>query len=122
MRILVVDDDVSILELLDELLRTEGHEIQTALDGKEALAILQKFSFDLIISDINMPRLSGIQFGYQLREVDISTPILFFSAVSNGAITYANEVQKIGNANFIEDKNFDLLLDTIRETRQNEGI
>ena len=116
MKILVVDDDASVREILLELLCSEGHEVQTAVDGKKALSILQKHSFELIVSDIQMPQLDGIEFGRRFREVDIATPILFFSAVLCGLDAYANEIKAIGNASFIENKNFDRLLSAIRET------
>jgi CheY-like chemotaxis protein len=61
-RILIVDDDVSILGLLREILEPEGHEIYTAGNGAEALSMVLDTDFDLIITDYRMPQLSGKEF------------------------------------------------------------
>jgi DNA-binding response OmpR family regulator len=112
MRILIVDDDSHILEFAQEMLSEEGHEIRTATSGEEALSIFKQLTFDLIISDIQMPELNGIQLAYKLRETNSATPILFFSSLSGGINEY--ELKKIGNAKFVKDKNFSLLLETVR--------
>lgn len=115
MKILIVDDDISISELLSEALRIEGHDIQTAVNPREAFLILRELSFDLIVSDIHMPYLNGIEFGIKLREKFISTPILFFSAETDGKIRYADKVKEICNAEFIDNKSFTQLMRKIRQ-------
>ena len=60
-RILVVEDDDAIREYLESALAKQGHLIDVAKDGLEALAIVSRDVPDLIVSDIDMPRLSGIQ-------------------------------------------------------------
>lgn len=60
-RILVVDDDRAIRFLLSEALLREGFEVSLARDGVESLEKLEKDDFDLVITDINMPRLDGIE-------------------------------------------------------------
>jgi PAS domain S-box-containing protein len=57
--ILVVDDEGQVAEMVAELLRGEGHRVQTAADGIEALEKLEHASFDLVVSDLRMPRLDG---------------------------------------------------------------
>jgi two-component system response regulator PilR (NtrC family) len=59
-RILVVDDEPSMRELLDILLRREGHEVFTASNGRKAIEILEREPIDLLISDIKMPDMSGV--------------------------------------------------------------
>ncbi len=59
-RILVVDDDVDVASVVADMVRTDGHEVETAENGKVALAKLREASFDLILSDIRMPVLDGI--------------------------------------------------------------
>src|SRR5690349_18040673 len=61
-RILVVDDDSSIRETVTLILESEGFEVLAAADGVEGLNSLSKFLPDLIISDLNMPRMSGFEF------------------------------------------------------------
>ncbi|MEE9543388.1 MAG: response regulator [Thermodesulfobacteriota bacterium] len=58
-KILIADDETSIREVLSELLSTEGFLVETASDGAEALKLIEKETFDLVITDIRMPNMSG---------------------------------------------------------------
>jgi len=60
-RLLIVDDEPDFLDIMTEFLLDEGYEVLAAANGEEALAILQKNSFDLLISDINMPGMKGFE-------------------------------------------------------------
>ncbi len=59
-KILLVDDETGIRNLLSEVLSGEGFDVKVAKDGLESLDRLERDSFDLVITDINMPRLDGI--------------------------------------------------------------
>ena len=59
-RILVVDDERSMREMLGILLRRDGHDLTIAESGREAIDLLQKGSFDLVVSDVDMPRMDGL--------------------------------------------------------------
>ena len=78
-RILAVDDDSAILELISDVLSESGLEVSTASSGEEALAVLEKESFDLIILDIMMEGISGLEVCRRIRS-RINCPILFLSA------------------------------------------
>ncbi|MFA6092478.1 MAG: response regulator [Elusimicrobiota bacterium] len=65
-RILIADDDPDLLELLKMDLTFQGYEILTAVDGKEALALAQKESFDLVLLDVMMPYIDGYHVAYEL--------------------------------------------------------
>jgi len=67
-RILVVDDEPSIRETARLILESEGYEVLTAADGVEGLHALSKSLPDLIVSDLNMPRMSGFEFLAVVRE------------------------------------------------------
>jgi len=67
-RILLVDDDPLITELVVDMLGMEGHEVDTAPDGIEALRRLESQRYDLIITDLHMPKLDGSGFYRQLTE------------------------------------------------------
>ena len=67
-RILVVDDERSLRETAGLILESEGYEVLTAADGVEGLHVLSKSLPDLIISDLNMPRMSGFEFLAIVRE------------------------------------------------------
>jgi CheY-like chemotaxis protein len=66
-RILVVEDDWDILEVLKLMLEDEGHQVVTAKHGKAALAVAAVKSFDLVVMDISMPEMSGIEVAKALR-------------------------------------------------------
>jgi two-component system KDP operon response regulator KdpE len=78
-RILVVDDDPAILRLLSTNLKARGYEVVTAIDGEEALETVQKDFIDLIILDIMMPKLDGVQVCRRVREWS-DIPIIILSA------------------------------------------
>ena len=67
-RILVVEDDWDILEVLKLMLEYEGHQVVTAKHGKAALVAAASKSFDLVVMDISMPEMSGIDVARALRE------------------------------------------------------
>ncbi|MBK7141128.1 MAG: response regulator [bacterium] len=61
--ILAVDDDPRVLLALTDILHLEDHEVTTALDACQALALLRRKRFDLVISDLGMPGMSGLELG-----------------------------------------------------------
>ncbi|HEV8336425.1 MAG TPA: ATP-binding protein [Candidatus Polarisedimenticolia bacterium] len=69
-RILVVDDEASIVDILYDVLRLDGHQIETALNGRLALRKLQQQPFDVIISDLRMPGMSGQELFEQMKEMN----------------------------------------------------
>ena len=83
MKILVVDDDREIVELLTIYLKNENYEIVKAYDGKQALEKLKMYpDIDMIILDIMMPRLDGISVVHEVRKENAQLPILLLSAKS----------------------------------------
>ena len=67
-KILIVDDERSIRELLEIFLKKEGFVVSTASSAEEGLALAKATEFDLIISDIKMPDMTGIDFCASVRE------------------------------------------------------
>ncbi|MCQ9210795.1 response regulator transcription factor [Granulicatella seriolae] len=83
MKVLVVDDDREIVELLTIYLKNEGYEIVKAYDGKQALEKVRQYEdIGLIILDIMMPRLDGISVVHEIRKENQQLPILMLSAKS----------------------------------------
>lgn len=82
-QVLVVDDDSSVRELVCDALMLAGYQTQSAQDGLVALSIQKKNPSDLIVSDVNMPKLDGYQLAQKLRDVGDSTPIIFLTARSD---------------------------------------
>lgn len=79
-RILIVEDDENLSLLYQSALKNERFEVFRAMNGVEALDILDKQFIDLIISDIMMPDMDGYELAESLREADYDLPILFITA------------------------------------------
>ena len=80
MRILIVDDEFSLLQQLQQTLQKERYIVETACDGEKALDKIFEASFDLIILDIMMPGIDGLTVLEHVREADIDTPVLMLTA------------------------------------------
>ncbi|MFL5820854.1 MAG: response regulator transcription factor [Solirubrobacteraceae bacterium] len=78
-RVLVVEDDRPIAEVLQRSLRMEGYDVRTSGDGREALDAAHAFLPDLVVLDLGLPGLDGIEVARRLREHD-DTPILMLTA------------------------------------------
>jgi two-component system KDP operon response regulator KdpE len=74
-RVLVVDDEPGIRKVVRDALERGDHEVETAVDGREALDILADRTFDLIVTDLAMPRVGGLELVREIRRSS-DTPIL----------------------------------------------
>lgn len=82
-RILIADDEESIREVLSIMLQREGYQVEVARDGVEAVHLLQDQMFDLVISDIKMPRMSGMELLAKIRERTSETMMIMITAFSS---------------------------------------
>jgi DNA-binding response OmpR family regulator len=80
MRLLVVEDELRMLELLRRGLTEEGHSVLCAADGNEAWLKLREQEFDVVILDVMMPGMSGFELALQMRTQKNSTPVLMLTA------------------------------------------
>ncbi|HEX9887300.1 MAG TPA: response regulator [Longimicrobiales bacterium] len=87
--ILIIDDDPQILRALAGLLEQQGHTVRQAGDGARALALLNEESADLVISDIYMPEMDGIEFLIRVHEEFPDLPIV---AMSGGGFMPRDEL------------------------------
>ena len=83
-RVLVVEDDADIADVLRRSLRAEGHEVRSAADGVEALHAAAEFMPDLVILDLGLPKLDGVEVMKRIR-IDSDVPILILTARSDTA-------------------------------------
>ncbi|MEZ9565150.1 response regulator transcription factor [Vibrio artabrorum] len=83
-RILVVDDDIQLCELLGEVLENEGYHVDTAHCGESALEFIQSNPIDLVLLDVMLPNLSGIQVARRICQ-RFATPILMLTALNDDA-------------------------------------
>jgi len=98
-RILVVDDETKMRRLLELSLKNLGYDVVQAADGAEALERVEEAPFDLIITDLKMPRLDGIGLLRQLRESGDPVPLILLTAF--GTIESAVEAMKLGANDYI---------------------
>lgn len=79
-KILIVEDDKDLNPLIATYLRVSGYECDQAYDGVEGLELFSKGSYDLILSDIMMPRMDGFALARKVREINEDIPFIFLSA------------------------------------------
>ncbi|MDR1172578.1 MAG: sigma-54 dependent transcriptional regulator [Bacteroidales bacterium] len=120
-KILVIDDERSIRNTLKEVLEYENHEIDTAVDGPEGLEMFAKGKYELVLCDIKMPNMDGIEALEKLIDMPGNAPIVMISG--HGNIDTAVEAIKKGAFDFIE-KPLDLnrLLITIRNALERKEL
>jgi CheY-like chemotaxis protein len=104
-RILVVDDDENIREMLEDFLNLEGHETVLAKDGEEALKIFSQQDFDVVITDLGMPGMSGWEVNKCVKEIKPKTPVVLITGW--GAQLGAEELKK-NNVDWLLSKPFNL--------------
>lgn len=80
MKLLVVDDDRDLVELLDYALRREGYEVARAYDGEAALEAVRRERPDLVVLDINLPKLAGFVVLERIRHLDEHVAVIMLSA------------------------------------------
>ena len=112
-KLLIIDDEKSIRKTLREILEYEKHQVDEAADGAEGLAMIQKEKYDIILCDIKMPKMDGIELLDKVMQLASDTPMVMISG--HGNIETAVEAVKKGAFDFIA-KPLDLnrLLVTIR--------
>ncbi len=82
-RILAVDDEQDVRTVVETILADEGYDVDTAFDGLDALQKLGEGSYDLLILDILMPRMDGIQLLSRIRNEGVNIPVIMLTALSD---------------------------------------
>jgi DNA-binding NtrC family response regulator len=95
-KVLIVDDESTIAETLVEILNGEGFEAITASAGDSALASAQTFGPDIVISDVVMPGMSGVELGIELRRILPRCRIILFSG-QTATVDLLREARKRGH-------------------------
>lgn len=98
-RILIVDDEETIRLALRKFLRSRGYEVEIAGSGEQALQVLDKESFSLMLCDVRMPGMTGVQLVPQAREKDQDLAIIMLTAVNDAAT--ATEVLAAGASDYL---------------------
>lgn len=97
--ILIVDDEPNYLIILSELLRDEGFEIFTASSGKEGLAIVQEVDLDLVVTDMQMPGMNGLELLDRIKEKNSHLPVIMITAFAE--VEKAVAAMKAGAFNYL---------------------
>ena len=111
--ILIIDDERAIRNVLKDILSNEGFKVEEAADGEEGLKKFQAGSFDVVLCDIKMPKLDGIEFLQKVMEAGTDTPVIMISG--HGNIETAVDAVKKGAFDYIsKPPDLNRLLITIR--------
>ncbi|MGE3260367.1 MAG: sigma-54-dependent transcriptional regulator [Bacteriovoracia bacterium] len=98
-KILVVDDEESNLLAMQRILEQEAYQVVTAKQAAVALTLFKRQSFDLVLTDLRMPGVSGLELLRALRKEGLSVPVVVLTAY--GTVTDAVEVMKLGAVDFL---------------------
>ncbi|HVL66091.1 MAG TPA: sigma-54 dependent transcriptional regulator [Vicinamibacterales bacterium] len=99
-RILVIDDDTAVRESVSRTLRSAGHAVQTAASGEEGLELARGGAFDVILSDLRMPGISGLDVLARLREAGVDSVFLVMTGF--GTIDAAVDAMRLGAVDFVQ--------------------
>ncbi len=115
--LLIVDDELGMRQFLTHLLQREGHDVRVAETGREALARLREQDADLILSDVRMPDMGGIDLLRSVREFSSKAEVIMMTAFAN--VDTAREAFLLGAYDFVQ-KPFDndLLKETVARALQ----
>ena len=109
-RILVVDDEPLVCDAVRMMLRFDGHVVETANSGQEALALFDKAKFDLVITDFEMPAMKGDELAAQIKARSPGQPIVMITAYAELLQSSRNPLKGV---DYMVSKPF--LLENLRE-------
>jgi two-component system nitrogen regulation response regulator NtrX len=119
--ILIIDDEKAIRKTLSEILSYEGYKIEEAGDGEEGLRRFREKNYDVVLCDIKMPKLDGIEFLDKAREANPDVPVIMISG--HGTIETAVEAVKKGAYDYIsKPPDLNRLLITIRNAMDKTNL
>jgi response regulator RpfG family c-di-GMP phosphodiesterase len=104
-KIMVIDDEKVVCYLITDLLKDRGYDVEYALSGKKGLSIAQQKSFDVVITDIKMPEISGLQIITKLKNIDPHIKVIVITAF--GSMETAQQSLRLGAYDYIT-KPFDI--------------
>jgi two-component system nitrogen regulation response regulator NtrX len=119
--ILIIDDEKSIRKTLSEILTFEGYKLDEAADGEEGLRKFREKTYDVILCDIKMPKIDGLDFLQKAVEINPDVPIIMISG--HGNIETAVEAVKKGAYDFIQKPpDLNRMLITIRNAMERNNL
>ena len=116
-KILLIDDEEDIVRVLSMSLKSDGYDVVSALSGKEGLEVFKKESPDIILTDIKMPGMDGIEVLKKVKKIDPETEVIIITG--HGDIDTAIEALQYGASDFINkpvrDEALSIALDRAKE-------
>lgn len=98
--VLYIDDELPAREMVAKMLRWKGHEVYTAGDGRTGLQLFREYKPAVIVTDIIMPEMDGIEMSREVRKVCLNIPIIIASA--NWHDRYRFDLENLGISHFIQ--------------------
>jgi len=100
MKIFLLEDEIMLQSSIEEYLESYGYVVKSCEDGLEALNIIKKSSFDLLILDINTPSINGLELIEELQKLNIYTPTIYISALTE--IDYIEKAYSLGCYDYLK--------------------
>ncbi len=98
-RVLIIDDDETVRDVLQSFLANKGFEVTLAVDGQSGIDCIKSSSFDIILTDLIMPGINGIEILKKISTLNIKTPVLVITAF--GTVQTAVEAMKLGAFEYV---------------------
>ena len=98
-KILIIDDEKSVLDMLNVVFKKEGYRVKKSLSAQKALELIEEEDFDLILSDIRLPQISGMELLRKVKEKKPGIPVIMITAY--GTIKQAVEALKAGAIDYV---------------------
>jgi DNA-binding NtrC family response regulator len=98
-RILIVDDEERFRNTMSKLLTVEGYEVSIAGTGQEALEMLRQNLHDLVILDVRMPEMNGVQVLSEIKKIDVSLEVIIMTGYAS--VDTAKEIMKLGAYDYL---------------------
>jgi DNA-binding NtrC family response regulator len=120
-RILVIDDDDAVRQSVERMLRSAGHSVQSAGSGEEGVALARGGAFDVILSDLKMPGISGLDVLRKVRQARVDSTFLIMTGY--GTLESAVEAMQLGAVDFVQKPFFrDELLMRVRSAAERRHL
>jgi two-component system response regulator HydG len=120
-RILVVDDEETARRALEQLLQQDGYEIKTAADGALAIQVAAEFAPDIVVTDLEMPKMGGIALLKHLREQDPGIPVIVVTALE-GVSTAVTAMRAGADDYLTKPVDMDALLLSIERANERRAL
>lgn len=82
MKILLLEDDVILQEIIEEFLIEKGYEVESYFDGEKALDAIAVYGYDMLLLDVNVPNIDGFEILRYLREIGNTTPVVYITSLA----------------------------------------